>query len=53
MLTPMHSCTLPIPHFADDEGDRITISSDEELLEAMDQFDGSIFKLYIRSMCPV
>lgn len=35
---------------ADAEGDHITISSDDELLEALDQFDGSIFKIHLRSI---
>ena len=34
---------------SDPDGDHITISSDEELLEALDQFDGSIFKIHLRS----
>ena len=34
---------------SDAEGDRITISSDDELLEALDQFDGSIFKIHLKS----
>ena len=35
----------------DAEGDPITISSDEELLEALDQFDGTIFKIHLKSKC--
>jgi sequestosome 1 len=34
--------------WADAEGDHISISSDDELLEALDQFDGSIFKVHLR-----
>ncbi len=34
---------------ADNDGDRIVISSDEELLEALDQFDGSVFRLFLKS----
>lgn len=34
---------------ADSEGDRIVISSDEELLEALDHFDGTLFRLHIKS----
>ena len=34
---------------ADAEGDHVNISSDEELLEALDQFDGSIFKIHLIS----
>eukprot|EP00731_Ephydatia_muelleri_P030598 Em0022g112a len=34
--------------WVDGDGDRITISSDAELLEAMDQFDGSVFRIQIR-----
>ena len=33
----------------DAEGDYINISSDDELLEALDQFDGSIFKIHLKS----
>ena len=33
---------------ADSDGDLITISSDEELVEALDQFEGNIFRLYLR-----
>eukprot|EP00731_Ephydatia_muelleri_P030594 Em0022g108a len=32
----------------DGDGDRISLSSDAELLEAMDQFDGTVFRLLIR-----
>lgn len=32
----------------DADGDRITISSDEELVEALDQFDGNVFRLHIK-----
>ena len=32
----------------DDDGDHIVISSDEELLDALDQFDGSVFRLYLK-----
>ena len=38
-----------LPLFTDAEGDPITISSDEELLEALDQFDGTIFKIHLKS----
>ena len=34
----------------DADGDHVTISSDEELLEALDQFDGSIFKIHLKSI---
>lgn len=34
--------------FADSEGDLIVISSDEELVEALDQFDGTVFRLYLK-----
>ena len=33
----------------DAEGDYVNISSDEELVEALDQFDGSIFKIHLKS----
>lgn len=33
---------------ADSDGDIITISSDEELVQALDQFEGSIFRLYLK-----
>ena len=37
---------------SDSDGDLITISSDEELVEALDRFEGDIFRLYLkRSMC--
>lgn len=45
----MQNCITVFLSPADAEGDHITISSDEELLEALDQFDGSIFKLYLIS----
>ena len=32
---------------SDSDGDMITISSDEELVEALGQFDGGLFKLYL------
>ena len=32
----------------DGDGDRISISSDAELVEALDQFDGTVFRLLIR-----
>lgn len=38
-----------LPLLTDAEGDPITISSDEELLEALDQFDGTIFKIHLKS----
>jgi len=34
---------------ADDDGDHIVISTDEELVDALDQFDGSVFRLYLKS----
>ena len=34
--------------FTDRDGDLITISSDEELVEALDQFEGDIFRLYLK-----
>lgn len=33
---------------SDSDGDVVTISSDEELVEALDQFEGSIFHLYLK-----
>lgn len=44
----MRAGSLPFP-LADSEGDRIVISSDEELLEALDHFDGTLFRLHIKS----
>ena len=32
----------------DTDGDLIVISSDEELVEALDQFDGNVFRLYLK-----
>lgn len=34
--------------YLDGEGDRITVSSDEELTDALDQFDGTIFRLHLK-----
>lgn len=34
--------------FTDSDGDLIAISSDEELVEALDQFDGTVFRLYLK-----
>lgn len=43
-------CERNFPLFSTDaEGDYINISSDDELLEALDQFDGSIFKIHLKS----
>lgn len=33
----------------DNDGDHIVISSDEELVDALDQFDGSVFRIYLKS----
>lgn len=33
----------------DSDGDRVVISSDDELTDALDQFDGSVFKLHVKS----
>lgn len=33
----------------DADGDRISVSSDEELADALGQFDGTIFRLHIKS----
>ena len=35
--------------FTDSDGDRVVISTDEELTDALDQFDGSVFKLHVKS----
>ena len=32
----------------DGDGDRVAVSSDEELTDALDQFDGTIFRLHIK-----
>lgn len=37
-----------LPSLTDSDGDIITISSDEELVQALDQFEGSIFRLYLK-----
>ena len=34
--------------FTDNDGDLIVISSDEELVQALDQFDGSVFRIYLK-----
>ena len=34
--------------FLDGDGDRISISSDSELIETMDRFDGTVFRLLVR-----
>lgn len=36
----------------DSDGDLIVISSDEELVEALDQFDGTVFRLYLKRRSP-
>lgn len=33
---------------ADADGDIVSISSDEELVEALDQFEGNVFRLFIK-----
>ena len=33
----------------DADGDRIVISSDEELTDAIDQLDGSVFKIHVKT----
>ncbi len=35
-------------YYVDSDGDIVTISSDEELVEALDQFEGNIFRLYLK-----
>jgi sequestosome 1 len=37
-----------IVSYIDTDGDRVTISSDDELTEALSQFDGNIFRLLIK-----
>ena len=46
-LVAIASSASPL-HFADNDGDLIVISSDEELVQALDQFDGSVFRLYLK-----
>ena len=38
--------------FTDSDGDLVVISSDEELVEALDQFDGTVFRLYLKRRSP-
>ena len=33
----------------DADGDRIVISSDEELTDAIEQLDGSVFKIHVKT----
>jgi hypothetical protein len=41
----VHLNSLP---YLDTDGDVITISSDEELVEALGQFEGNIFRLLLK-----
>ena len=34
---------------ADSDGDRVVMSSDDELTDALDQFDGTVFKIHVKS----
>lgn len=44
----MFSGILGMLALTDSEGDVVTLSSDEELVEALDQFEGGIFRLYLK-----
>ena len=35
--------------FIDPDGDRVSISTDDELTEALSQFDGTIFRIAMKS----
>ena len=41
-------CLMAYSPITDTDGDLIVISSDEELVEALDQFDGNVFRLYLK-----
>lgn len=42
-------CDINCVIYVDSDGDRVTISTDDELTEALSQFDGSIFRIRLKS----